>query len=622
MRFETIMRKILRLLILVLIISVSVILIGVLYSGGVIDNAGIRIARVDPATFVIALCILIPIYELMKKADTFGNIINQNALLLIVSCVVILYFGNYRTLGASDTIPARYLPLSILREGNFDLNEFSDLHSRAVSSGMVYRKNHLLSSYPVGTPVLASLFYLPSAIGPMPAESRFVADLEKFAAAIIVVLSVIVLYFAILPLTTHRMALLITAVYALATSSFSVSSQALWQHGPAQLCLAAALYCLVRGSREPRWNFFAGFPAALAVVCRPTDALLVIPMGLYVLFHHTKKFPGFLLFTLPPILFQILYNSYYFDNPFHTQWHLNQQGFWTTPFIEGLSGILFSPARGLFIYSPILLFSFVGIILCWINPEFVLFRYLSIGVTANLLLYSKFFMWWGGSTYGPRLLADLLPILCLFLFPIKNFLAKRPAKIIFVSLAAFSFTTHAIGAYTYDPYFASNLHIDSSSNAAWLWTDNQMVNPAKHVLNTARIKILKLATTKSNPELFDAEIQSEPSGSISVQTSKRVWITVNAHNSGKAVWLDGAFNEYGNVSLQMTWYRNDILLNQFSIRKRLRSQVFPGESYQFTEKLIAPDRKGEYDLEISIAFNQSESQHLEKSIHIPIHVIR
>lgn len=616
------MRKILSILILVLIIFVSVILIDVLYSGGFINIAGIRVPGTETASFVIGLCILVPFYQLLKHPLSFKQALNENLLLLMLCMISILYFGNYRTLGSSDTIPARYLPLSILREGNFDLDEFSNLHSRAVSFGMIYHGNHFISFYPVGAPLIASPCYLPSAIGPMPGNSRFIADLEKFAAALIVILSVLVLYFAILPLTTRGMTLLIAAVYALATSSFSVSSQALWQHGAAQLCLAAALYCLVRGSKETRWNSFAGFPAALAVVCRPTDALLVLPMVLYVLFHQTKKFPGFFLFTLPPILFQIFYNNYYFDNPLHTQWRLNQEGFWTTPFINGLSGILFSPARGLFIYSPILIFSFVGIILCWIKPEFLLLRYLSIGVIANLFLYSKFFMWWGGSTYGPRLLADLSPILCLFFYPIKNFLTKRSTKIIFVVLMIFSIAAHAIGAYAYDPYFDSNLHIDSSSNTAWLWADNQLVNPAKHLLNIARIKMLGLPTSKSNPELFDAEIQSEPSDSISVEPSKRTWITVHAKNSGKAIWLDGAFNEYGNVIFEMNWYRKDVLLNQFSIRKRLRNQVFPGDFYQFTEKLIAPDRPGYYDLEIVIVLNQTESQHQEKSIRIPVQVER
>jgi hypothetical protein len=43
------------------------------------------------------------------------------------------------------------------------------------------------------------------------------------------------------------MALLVTAAYTF------VSSQALWQHGPSQLGIAAALYFLVRGREAERW---------------------------------------------------------------------------------------------------------------------------------------------------------------------------------------------------------------------------------------------------------------------------------------------------------------------------------------------------------------------------------
>jgi hypothetical protein len=38
--------------------------------------------------------------------------------------------------------------------------------------------------------------------------------------------------------------------------------------------------------------------------------------------------------------------------------------------------------------------------------------------------------------------------------------------------------------------------------------------------------------------------------------------------------------------------------------------------------LIAPNQKGDYDLEIVIALIQSDSQHQEKSVHIPIQVKR
>ncbi len=614
------MRNIFRILILVLIVFAFLILFAVLYSGGMIDVAGIRIVRATPATPIIALCILFSIYILVRKPLSLKEAIDENLLSLLVCIVLILYLGNYRTIAAGDTIPARYLPLSILREGNFDLDEFRNLHPRSAVSGIVYRGNHYVSFYPVGAPLIAVPIYLPSAIGPMPGNSRFTTDLEKLAASLLVVLSVIVLYFAVLALTSRRMALLIAAIYALGTSSFSVSSQALWQHGPSQLCLAAALYCLVRGSKEPLWTSLAGFPAALAVVCRPTDALLVIPMGLYVLFHQTRQLPGFLLCSVPPILFQALYNYYYFDNPFRTQWRVTRAEFWSTPLIEGIASILFSPARGLFIYSSIFVFSIVGVVLAWRNNGTLLFRYLSIGVVANLLLYSKFFMWWGGSTYGPRLLADLSPILCLFLCEIKMLFIKGYARIIFIVLTTFSIAAHAIGAYADDPFWNADLHIDSSSNVAWLWTDNQLINAPKRAWNATKILILGPPTTRSDPDLFAAEIKSDPNF-ISVRPLKRVWLTVHTTNSGKAVWLHGAMKKPGTVSFHMNWYRKGRLLGRFSIRKRLRYQVFPGDSYHYSVKLIAPDQEGSYDLEIATALTQIDSQLQRKSIRIPVRVV-
>src|SRR6266700_2150384 len=54
-------------------------------------------------------------------------------------------------------------------------------------------------------------------------------------------------------------------IYALGTSSFSVSSQALWQHGPSQLALTTGLYSLIRGRKEPFWIGLAGFSLAFAI---------------------------------------------------------------------------------------------------------------------------------------------------------------------------------------------------------------------------------------------------------------------------------------------------------------------------------------------------------------------
>jgi hypothetical protein len=612
--------KIFRILILVLIIFVSGILIGILYSGGFIDIAGIRDARAEPASFVIALCILIPLYQLLKHPASLKDAINENSLLLMICLVLVLYSANYRTLGASDTIPARYLPLSILREGNLDLDEFSSLHKAPEAKGLTLSGQHYVSLYPIGAAIFALPFYALSAIGSMPGNSWFTLELEKFAASLILLTSVIIFYFTMLRLSTRPAALIIATIYALATSSFSVSSQALWQHGASQLCLTAALYCLVRGSKEPIWTSFAGFPAAFAVVCRPTDALLIAPIGLYVFFHQVRQFPRFLLCAIPPILFQLVYNNHYFDNPFRTQFEVAQKHFWSTPILDGLANILFSPSRGLFIYSPVLIFAFIGMILVLKKSGTLLLRYLSIGVIANIFLYAKFFYWLGGYTYGPRLLADVTPILCLFLIETKSLFTKSLFKIAFLILAAFSITAHVIGAYADQMHWNSDLEINSHPEAGWYWSDNQLINPPKRLWNSIKIQTLKLPTTRSNPELLDAKIEIEPTKNVSLRPFKELDLDIKLTNTGRAAWLEGYESENGSVYLVLNWYRNNRFLQRFSARRKLRYQVLPDESTRYFVELIVPGNEGLYNLEIAVALTQKNSVMQKKSFYVPVRV--
>ncbi len=603
-----------------MIVCVSVALIGVLNSGGLINVAGFRDPRAEPANFVIALCILMPIYRLLRSPASFKEAINQNSLLLVICTVMILYTANYRLLGASDTVPAQHLPLSILREGNLDLDEFSSLHQSPKLKGLTFTGKHYVSSYPVGAAILAVPFYFVSAFGPMPGNSWFTLKLEKFAASLIVLASVIILYFTLLRLASRSAALIISVIYALATSSFSVSSQALWQHGASQLCLTAALYCLVRGSKEPIWNSFAGFPAACAVVCRPTDALLIAPMGLYVLFHQTRQFPRFLLCAIPPVLFQLVYNNHYFDDPFRTQFEVAQKNFWSTPLFEGLANILISPSRGLLIYSPVLIFAIIGMILTWKKSGTLLLRYLSIGVIANILLYSKFFCWWAGYTYGPRLLADITPILCLFLIETKFLFTKTYLKIAFFVLAAFSITAHAIGAYADHMRWNADFDINLHPKVGWYWKDNQLVNPPRRLWNSIKIQTLKLPTTRTNPELFDAHISSDPSDVSSVRPLKQLSFDVKLTNTGKAVWMDDNAWQNGSAYLDLNWYRKDRLLDRLSTRRKLRYQILPNESTRYFVRFYAPRSEGNYKLEIALRVNQMNSEVQRESLVIPIRV--
>src|SRR5262245_9070755 len=358
------------------------------------------------------------------------------ASLAVFVCALTVYLANGRALGAGDTLPARYLPFSILREHDFDLDEFPFLYDAAARrntpllDGVPYflhrRKGHYLSAYSPGPAILALPLYAAPVLAGVPA-TEWAEFLEKLSAAAITALSVVALFLALIQIVDLGWALVLATIYALGTSSWSISSQALWQHGPSQLFIALVVLCLVRGMRDQRWLPYAGFCASAAAVIRSTDVLIAAPVVAWILLKSPRHALRVCIFAIVPLAGILLYNIAYFDsvtgpagNTAAPAWAFFVQG---RP-LESLGGLLVSPGRGLFVYSPVLVFSIVGMLWAlWRGPGLV--KPLALGVLLVVLVLSRWFRWWGGHSWGPRLLADTTPILCFFLYPLPGLLDRQ-----------------------------------------------------------------------------------------------------------------------------------------------------------------------------------------------------
>jgi hypothetical protein len=120
------------------------------------------------------------------------------------------------------------------------------------------------------------------------------------------------------------------------------------------------------------------------------------------------------------------------------------------PLHEGLLGSLFGLARGLFVYSPVLLFAVGGAVVAARRRDGLAVA-VAAGAVLAMVLVGKWFMWWGGHCYGPRLLADVGPLLCFLCHPLADFLGKhRPAAAAFFGVALISIGIHLLGAFMYD----------------------------------------------------------------------------------------------------------------------------------------------------------------------------
>jgi len=380
--------------------------------------------------------------------------------LIFFACVALyLLSGGPPTTVMSDYAGSTFLPFSILLERDFDLDEYAHI----IPSGndeyhySLNRDFHTAqgSEYVCRSPVGVSILALPVYALSLPFASLCVEEgetwrpslntaafLGKLSASIIAAFSVLFIYLTARDLAAKQTALLIAVLYASGTVTWPISSRALWQHGGAQLFLAVALYALTRAmvGKGKHALGLAGFAASYAVVCRPSMLLVWLVVLMYVLLVHRNKVVQYVLFSAPPALFLMWYNVILFGAPWGSGYGELALA-WTGPFLEGMAGLLFSPARGLFIYTPAFVLCILSVVLMlrrWKESRSKYYLALCAVSLAYVLLIAKWWCWWGGYGWGYRKLVDISPALVLLALPAIQFLRRTKLRWVPVSLLVLS----------------------------------------------------------------------------------------------------------------------------------------------------------------------------------------
>ncbi|HXN13181.1 MAG TPA: hypothetical protein VN865_08755 [Candidatus Acidoferrales bacterium] len=589
----------------------AIYLLSILVTGGYAVNfAGISFNANKLWPAIIAMLG----FGLLRAAFGHGSVeaaLRARPGFFIFSIALIVFLANGRTISGGDSVPAKNLPLSILLHGNFYLDQLVTPGQKKIPYYLRESGGHYVSDYPVGAALTALPFYAPSVVSGVSPNSRIFGELEKVSAATIVALSAVLLYMAAARVTANWMAMMLTLIYAFGTSSLSVSSQALWQHGPAQLALAAAIYCLIRARDDARWAGYAGLPLAFEVITRPADALIAAPLGLYVLISYRREVWRFVAAASAPLLFQLWYSATYFGSPLRIQFFTQPTsvggqtiapgGLWTTSLANGLAVALLSPGRGLLFYSPIVIFSFAGLALAWRRNGDVLLRYLGVGAILSIMLAAKWHKTSGGDSFGPRLLADITPIMALALFPLADPIRnRRGLQIALVALGLWSVTANLSGAFiSYRGW--DQWALDDADRRLWLWGDNPVVDPFRSTLDSIRIVVGRRPTSRNSPDLLDALLVVLQPPPHDVVPNAHVHVSLRAANIGKAVWLARSRDDRGMVSLGWEWKRGGKVVADSEVRRELHLNVFPGDSMELDASAPAPDASGDYEMEISLA---------------------
>ncbi len=294
-------------------------------------------------------------------------------------------------------------------------------------------------------------------VGPLAQSPTVMWYVGKLVAAATVAGSAVFLFLAALsfcrPLTSFVLAL----AYGLGTCVWSTSSQSLWQHGPLELFMAMAVFFLLRRDRD----LWCGLACGLAVACRPTGVLLTVAIGLFHLLGERRRLLRFVMGGLPVAVLLIAYAWIVFGSPFSLgQWGVGTEvaqaktgnpDVWQTPLHVGALGLLFSPARGLLVYSPIALVGLWGLVRAWRQTEAKAFRPLTLAAVAMFLMASKWFDWWGGWCFGYRPIVDVTTLLAFLAIPVAEKVRDLAAlRWSFAGLFLWSVGVQVLGAYAYD----------------------------------------------------------------------------------------------------------------------------------------------------------------------------
>lgn len=208
-------------------------------------------------------------------------------------------------MGAGDCWAPRYIPISLLKEGNLDLNEFPGLRFAVIETSVRGETFRVFNS-PVLSGVLATPVYLAAKLFGLPITTTSIAYLGKLAATIYTALSVAFVFLILKELLSVKSAAFLAVVYAFGTCSWTISSQSLWQHGLSQLFLVIALYCLFKASDNSAFAGYAGAFLSLATVARHLSGIIAIIMFIYVVLCYRSQIFRFILCSLPAVAFSLI----------------------------------------------------------------------------------------------------------------------------------------------------------------------------------------------------------------------------------------------------------------------------------------------------------------------------
>jgi hypothetical protein len=405
--------------------------------------------------------------------------------------LVAIYNSNGREIGSYDSQPAKFAALAVAERGSMTLDPLIQRVPQYAERSAFARDRfgHYRSAYsPV--PILfggATAWLMATLLRvdlDAPLAANFVA---AFTASLLTACAVVLVFLTVQPLTRPSVALWVAVGLGLGTNYWGMVSRTLGQHESVALGLAIALFAWTRPTSEIRASHRSWGALGLAVAS--TARLQTLPIAIVLLGGLARRV-GWRAALAPAALVAAIVLAlaglqfYWFGSPLgavpqleslHPTIHAVTGSVSTTPWI-GAAGLLVSPSRGLLVYSPIVLIALAGLVIKAPVSRDRGIGWLSGAAAVQFCVYATYSVWWGGHTFGPRYLLDVLVLLTpSAAVAADSLMRSRPGRAACALALAWSLVVAATGAFFSDPWNTSPDDVDRHHERLWEWRDPQIL---------------------------------------------------------------------------------------------------------------------------------------------------
>lgn len=356
--------------------------------------------------------------------------------LFLFAIYLFTYRGGFHSV---DEVSTFAVTESLVKFGRFNTNQIAWTQwvtTQAEAQGFFGRQGNVYSKKGLAISLAQAPFYwlalnLPG-IGMVQTVSLLNALLTAWTAALI--------YTILWRLNFSRRTALITALlYGTGTLAWVYAKYLFSGTLAGFLLLLTTFLLLVYKQQGGRWRLaLAGFCGGLTVLARANNILLLALLGLYLLAILIDRAAGAQAMSTARLSLRVLfsrdnlsamalfaggailaggifawYNWFRSGNPLQTGYDLS---IFSPNILLGLYKLLFSPLRGLFIYSPILILAIPG----WFKLRKLhpYEAWLSLGLVGITVLLFSAWASGEGLSWGSRFLVPVIPFLALALAPL------------------------------------------------------------------------------------------------------------------------------------------------------------------------------------------------------------